>query len=75
MFVANGVTTVRNLWGSETVDALAKEINSDSLTGPHIYSTGPVTDGNPPAWESSRIVETSAQAEEAVRSDKQKGGL
>jgi hypothetical protein len=49
MFVANGVTTVRNLWGSETVDALAKEINSDSLTGPHIYSTGPVTDGNPPA--------------------------
>jgi imidazolonepropionase-like amidohydrolase len=73
MFVANGVTTVRNMWGSETVDALAKEINAGSLTGPHIYSTGPITDGNPPAWESSRIVETPAQAEEAVRSDKQKG--
>jgi hypothetical protein len=61
------------MWGSETVDALAREINSGSLTGPHIYSTGPITDGNPPAWASSRIVETPAQAEEAVRSDKQKG--
>jgi imidazolonepropionase-like amidohydrolase len=73
MFVANGVTTVRNMWGSETIDTLAKVINSGSLTGPHIYSTGPITDGNPPVWESSRIVETPAQAEEAVRSDKQKG--
>ena len=73
MFVANGVTTVRNMWGSETIDALAKEIDSGSLIGPHIYSTGPITDGNPPVWESSRTVETPAQAEEAVRSDKQKG--
>jgi imidazolonepropionase-like amidohydrolase len=73
MFLANGVTTVRNMWGSETIDALAKEINSGRLAGPHIYSTGPITDGNPPIWESSRIVETPAQAEEAVRSDKQDG--
>jgi imidazolonepropionase-like amidohydrolase len=73
MFVANGVTTVRNMWGSETIDALAKEINSGSLAGPHIYSTGPITDGDPPVWQSSRTVETPAQAEEAVRSDKQKG--
>jgi imidazolonepropionase-like amidohydrolase len=73
MFAANGVTTVRNMWGSETIDALAKEIDSGSVIGPHIYSTGPITDGNPPVWESSRVVETPAQAEEAVRSDKQKG--
>jgi imidazolonepropionase-like amidohydrolase len=73
MFLANGVTTVRNMWGSETIDALAKEINSGRLAGPHIYSTGPITDGNPPIWERSRIVETPAQAEEAVRSDKQDG--
>jgi imidazolonepropionase-like amidohydrolase len=73
MFMANGVTTVRNMWGSETIDALASQINSGGLIGPRIYSTGPITDGNPPVWESSRIVETPAQAEEAVRSDKQKG--
>jgi imidazolonepropionase-like amidohydrolase len=73
MFLANGITTVRNMWGSETIDALAKEINSGGIVGPHIYSTGPITDGNPPVWASSRIVEAPAQAEEAVRSDKQKG--
>lgn len=73
MFLANGVTTVRNMWGSETIDALAKEIDIGGIPGPHIYSTGPITDGNPPVWESSRVVETPAQAEEAVRSDKQKG--
>jgi imidazolonepropionase-like amidohydrolase len=73
MFLANGVTTVRNMWGSETIDALAKDIDSGRLAGPHIYSSGPITDGNPPVWESSRIVETPVQAEEAVRSDKQKG--
>ncbi|HTC31972.1 MAG TPA: amidohydrolase family protein [Bryobacteraceae bacterium] len=73
MFAANGVTTVRNMWGSKTIDALSQEINSGRLIGPHIYSTGPITDGNPPVWESSRIVETPAQAEEAVRSDKQAG--
>jgi imidazolonepropionase-like amidohydrolase len=73
MFLANGITTVRNMWGSDTIDAFAREIESGRVPGPHIYSTGPITDGNPPAWQSVRIVETSAQAEEAVRSDKKHG--
>jgi imidazolonepropionase-like amidohydrolase len=73
MFLANGVTTVRNMWGSETIDALAKEIHSGRLPGPHVYSTGPITDGNPPSWESSRIVENPEQAEAAVRQDKLNG--
>jgi imidazolonepropionase-like amidohydrolase len=39
MFLVNGVTTVRNMWGSETIDALAKEIDGGRLLGPHVYST------------------------------------
>jgi len=73
MFLANGITTVRNMWGSETIDAFAKEIDLGRVPGPHVYSTGPITDGNPADWQSVRIVETSAQAEEAVRSDKKHG--
>jgi imidazolonepropionase-like amidohydrolase len=73
LYVANGLTTVRNMWGDPVIDALAKEIDSGSVLGPHIYSVGPLTDGNPPVWEGSRIVETRDQAEEAVRSDKQAG--
>ena len=73
LYVANGLTTVRNMWGDRVIDGLAKEIDSGSALGPHIYSVGPLTDGNPPVWEGSRIVETRDQAEEAVRSDKQAG--
>lgn len=73
LYVANGLTTVRNMWGDPTIDALAKEIDSGNVLGPHIYSVGPLTDGNPPVWEGSRLVETREQAEEAVHSDKQAG--
>jgi imidazolonepropionase-like amidohydrolase len=72
LFVANGVTTVRNMWGSETIDAFAQDINSARAIGPFVYSTGPITDGNPPSWASTRIVETPGQAEEAVTADKLK---
>jgi cytosine/adenosine deaminase-related metal-dependent hydrolase len=72
-FLVNGVTTVRNMWGSKIIDEFASEIDAGRLPGPHIYSTGPITDGNPPAWLSSRVVETPGQAEEAVRADKQSG--
>lgn len=73
LYVANGVTTVRNMWGHPAIDALAKEVDSGRVLGPHIYSVGPLADGNPPVWEGSRIVETRQQGEEAVRSDKQAG--
>jgi cytosine/adenosine deaminase-related metal-dependent hydrolase len=73
LFVANGVTTVRNMWGDTVIDAFAKEVHSGRVIGPYIYSVGPLTDGSPPSWAGSRIVETREQAEEAARSDKQMG--
>ena len=73
MYLANGVTTVRNMWGSRTILELASAIASGRVLGPRIYSTGPITDGNPPVWRTSRTVETPAEAEDAVRSDKRDG--
>jgi imidazolonepropionase-like amidohydrolase len=73
ILVANGVTTVRNMWGDPAIDAFAKEVDSGRVLGPHIYSVGPLTDGSPPIWEGSRVVETRQQAEEAVRSDRRAG--
>jgi cytosine/adenosine deaminase-related metal-dependent hydrolase len=73
IYVANGVTTVRNMWGHPAITAFGIEVDSGRVLGPHIYSTGPVTDGNPPFWQGARIVETREQAEEAARSDKQAG--
>jgi cytosine/adenosine deaminase-related metal-dependent hydrolase len=73
LFIANGITPVRNMWGDPAVDAFARETNSGGVLGPHIYSTGPITDGKPYFWEGSRVVETQAQAEAAVSQDKQAG--
>jgi hypothetical protein len=73
MYLANGVTTVRNMWGSRTILDLASAIASGRMLGPRVYSTGPVTDGNPPAWRTLRTVETPAEAEDAVRADKRDG--
>jgi len=73
LFIANGVTTVRNMWGDPAINAFANRADSGRVLGPHIYSTGPVTDGNPPVFEGSRVVETKSQAEAAVKQDKGAG--
>jgi cytosine/adenosine deaminase-related metal-dependent hydrolase len=73
LFIANGVTTVRNMWGDPAVDAFAKQVDSGDVLGPHIYSTGPITDGSPLTWEGSRVVDTHLQADAAVKEDKAAG--
>jgi imidazolonepropionase-like amidohydrolase len=73
LFVTNGVTAVRNMWGDAAVDAFARDIESGRALGPHIYSTGPITDGFPSGWVGSRVVQTQSEAEAAVEQDKRSG--
>src|SRR5262252_122969 len=73
LFVANGVTTVRNMWGDPAIQALNEEIQKGRLIGPTIYSVGPVTDGDPPSFAGLRVVTTEEQARQAVRDDKEAG--
>lgn len=69
LFVANGVTTVRNMWGNPEVLALRRSIEAGELLGPRIFTSGPLTDGDPPVYPTARVVTTPAEAEAAVRSD------
>ena len=73
LFLANGVTTVRNMWGDASILAFRKSILQGDVIGPQIFTTGPLTDGKPPVRPGSRTVETVAQAVEAVTSDKRDG--
>jgi imidazolonepropionase-like amidohydrolase len=73
LFVANGVTTVRNMWGHPAIRALNDEIQKGRLIGPTIYSVGPVTDGDPPTFAGMRIVTTEERARQVVREDKEAG--
>ena len=73
LFIANGVTTIRNMWGSSRQLAWRKRIAKGSLLGPTIYTAGPLIDGKPPIWNSSKVVETREQAEEEVAREKKLG--
>jgi cytosine/adenosine deaminase-related metal-dependent hydrolase len=73
LFVANGVTTVRNMWGHPEILKLNDHILSGEILGPTIYSVGPITDGDPPVNMGSRVVITEQEAQEAVREDKERG--
>jgi imidazolonepropionase-like amidohydrolase len=48
LFVANGVTTVRNLHGNPIHRAWREQIRRGERLGPIIYTSGPILDGDPP---------------------------
>jgi imidazolonepropionase-like amidohydrolase len=73
LYVANGITTVRNMWGHPETDKFKQRILAGEVLGPTIYSTGPITDGEPPVWRGSRVVVTPEQARLAVHDDKANG--
>lgn len=73
LFVAYGVTTVRNMWGSPNHLAWRARIERGALLGPRLFTTGPLTDGANPIWDSSRVVTSSAEARAAVAADKAAG--
>lgn len=73
LFVANGVTSVRNMWGHPAILKFNKQIIHGDILGPTIYSVGPLTDGDPPVNLGSRLVTTEQEAKDAVREDKERG--
>ncbi len=65
LLLANGITSVRNMWGSSRILQWKRAIEKDELTGPRIYTTNPMTDGAR-TWEGCSVVATPAEAERAV---------
>src|SRR4051812_34075948 len=73
LFLANGVTFVRNMWGAPYDLVWRARIEQGSLLGPTIYTAGPLLDGSPPIWNGSVVVETAADAERVVTGQKKAG--
>lgn len=73
LFTLNGVTTVRDLFGSPDSlrrrDALAR----GTLAGPTLVTAGPILDGDPPTWPGSAVVTTADAARAEVRAQKAAG--
>jgi imidazolonepropionase-like amidohydrolase len=71
--IANGVTTVRSLWGQPAIDRVTACFAAGTWPGPTVYSSGPITDGDPPEIAGARAVGTPEEGRRAVREDKAAG--
>src|SRR6266478_3148697 len=74
LFIANGVTGVRDM-GSEldVVQDWRNQIAAGRLTGPRIYTSGPMLDGPKPRFPSSVAIAKSEDAHRAVADLKRRG--
>ncbi|MFO1304392.1 MAG: amidohydrolase family protein [Burkholderiales bacterium] len=62
LYVANGVTLVRNMWGNAATLERRRRIAEGKLVGPRVITPGPLADGDPPIWSSSLVVHDAAEA-------------
>ena len=73
LYVANGVTGVREMFGPPDANRFRSKLAAKHIVAPHIYLGSPIVDGNPPVWPKSIVVETPEQGRNAVDAQKQSG--
>ena len=73
LFIANGVTGIRMMWGMPMHQQWRKEIEQGTLTGPRMAIASAIVDGPKPIWPGSLAVGTDAEARQAVDRSKQEG--
>ncbi len=73
LFLLNGVTTVRDLYGSPRHLRWRETIARGELDGPTLLTSGAIIDGDPPTWPGSSVVKTAEEARAEVRAQKQAG--
>lgn len=66
LFVANGITSVRNMDGRPYLLEWKRRTASSELLGPTIYTAGPILDGDPPARDDHTVVRDPTAARVAV---------
>ena len=61
-YLANGVTTVRNMWGGPMALAMQEDVAAGRIPGPRIVTAGQLLDGAPKIWAGSTEVTTPDEA-------------
>lgn len=73
LYIANGVTLIRNMSGDPYHLKVRKKIKEKCLIGPEIYTTGPYIDGLNPTWPGSVIISDKDKVFEALSQMKNDG--
>jgi imidazolonepropionase-like amidohydrolase len=74
LFIANGITGVRDMFGPlPLIKQWRKEIEAGTTLGPRIVAAGPILDGPKPIWPGSIAVSNAEEGRKAVMTVKQDG--
>ena len=73
IYIANGVTGVRDMDGPRDAHKFRAELASKNLAAPHIYLGSPIVDGYPPRWPDEIAVRNAIEARRVVDEQKQNG--
>src|SRR5215469_7863336 len=73
LFIANGVTGTRQMYGVPMFQQWRKQIEAGELLGPHILIPSPIVDGPKPVWPGSVAVADASEGRQAVIRVKQAG--
>ena len=73
LFIANGVTSVRQMFGNSDLLRWREQIAKGSLLGPRTVVASPIIDGPEPIWPNSIAVRNEEEGRKAVRRVKQWG--
>jgi len=73
LFLANGITTVRNLHGIPRHLAWRDSLARGTMLGPRLHTSGPIIDGSPPTRATNVVVRTPEEAARAVADQKAAG--
>lgn len=73
LFLAAGVTTVRNMSGAPHHLIWRSQIAAGQWIGPAIVTAGPVIDGDSPVWPGSTVLDDPADADKLVAEQKAAG--
>jgi hypothetical protein len=73
LFIANGVTGVRQMWGFPFHQEWRKQIQSEALLAPRMIIASSIIDGPNAVWQGSVSVASAEEARQAVRTSKEQG--
>ncbi len=73
LYLANGVTGVRDMFGNFGRLSLKKKIEEGHILGPRLYVASPILDGDPPYWEGSTVITSPQDGEGYVKTYKGMG--
>ena len=67
LYLANGVTTIRNMRGDSDHLVLKEAISNKEILGPNLFTTGPIVDSSIPVLRNSLILDNPADVEQAIK--------